>query len=563
MLTNFLLLADKITTMKTSFFLFVALTITGYASAQPTITQADFATVGDTITRAVDTLGTGLTIGNSGPNQTWDFSGAATHVVENTAMITAAQSPWSQFGTVSNLCMTSDPDAYLYFNSNPNNLRINGFGQVSTGWISGYDDDIVLYQFPTNYQDDFYDFYQFDINVDGAPFGVDEVRLKRVVDTWDTIDAYGTVITSLYTYDCLRKKRVEFVIDSVWTKLFPFLPFSFGGRALDTVVSYTWMANNSKLAVIEASLDSVGNVTRLVHTLVPGIVASSCAAPTGVETINIQPTSARFSWVPEASADHYQIRGRLAGGAFWVYLNVPNPVSSFFNASGLINNTTYQWQIRTFCDVAETDSSDWSALLTFTTGCMEPDSTWTTAIGLNTATLNWTKRPGAEGYEIRGRRIGASGWVSLLVGGVNTTSKTVFGLNPGLSYEWTVRAICSNAANIKSPYPATITFTTATTNRLANSPTQSMASFETQTLKVVPNPFSKQAIIEVPIGFSGLMRLIDLNGQKVWSGFIERGIRQIHLLNSESGLPILASGIYLLTVEDQSVLPIKVLVQNQ
>jgi len=542
--------------MKNLFHLISIFTIcsTLHSQAQITVTHTDFAGPGNTVSRAVDTLGIGLSIGLAGPNQTWDFSGAATHTLENTEVLTVAQTPYTQFSNVANMVWSSDPDAYFYLNKTASQLKITGFAIVSEDWVSGYEDDIVLYQFPTNYGNTFTDNYIWDITVDGANFGVDAVRIRRRSVGADIVDAWGTVLTSQYSYDCLRKKRVEYVTDSVWTRLFSFLPFSFAGVELDTVITYWWVANNKKLPIIKAEVSPTGVVEQLTHTLVPGNpLPSGCQAPANPFTDKITPITARLRWNVSTSAHHYLVRGKVAAGVNWVYLPVNNPATQFLNVAGLSNNTAYQWQIRSYCDAAETDSSDWTVLMTFTTGCYTPASTWTTNLTSSGAVLNWDKVTGAEGYDIRGRRVGG-GWVALQVGGGNTTAKQVFGLLPGTTYQWSVRAICSSANNIVSDFSGLLNFTTVSANREGRFEEVSVSN----TISIYPNPASLGTNIRMPNNIKEIVTLqvISPSGQVIRT-LEMNGSHATYLETSE-----MATGLYFLKAQDGATGVIKMIVSK-
>ncbi len=164
-----------------------------------------------------------------------------------------------------------------------------------------------------------------------------------------------------------------------------------------------------------------------------------------------------LNWDTTGTALQYQIRGRILNTPNWTYLQINNPIQNQLLANGLSNNTSYEWQIRSIC--APGDSSVWSPLDTFTTGCYPTDTTWSSPVTSNGARLNWQHIPGAIAYEITGKRVGASQWTTLLQGNV-FDYRNVFGLQPGFSYQWTVRAWCDSVGNISSPWAALDTFTT-------------------------------------------------------------------------------------------------------
>ena len=124
--------------------------------------------------------------------------------------------------------------------------------------------------------------------------------------------------------------------------------------------------------------------------------------------------------------------------------------------SGLAANTVYTWQVKANC-------SGYSALSNFTTpstsgtsGCTVPTNLNTTNITSNSATLTWTGPINAVSYTLRYRRVGFSGWT--YVSNFTGATRTISGLSSKGSYEWVVRANCSNGLN--SGFSATRTFIT-------------------------------------------------------------------------------------------------------
>ena len=218
------------------------------------------------------------------------------------------------------------------------------------------------------------------------------------------------------------------------------------------------------------------------------IGSSGCVWIEQVFSENVTTSSARLRWQPNIAANHYEIRGRNILNNNWVNINITNPTDSFRNVFGLTNNTSFVWQIRAWCDAAETDSSDWSALDTFTTGCFSPAALWTDPVTSNGARLNWVEADGAQGYEIRGQRIGSSGWVNLLVNGGSTVQKDVFGLMATNQYHWKIRSWCSPSGSVVSAYTVLDTFVTNAASRLANDSKSPFSVFNFEEVAVYPNP---------------------------------------------------------------------------
>ncbi len=209
---------------------------------------------------------------------------------------------------------------------------------------------------------------------------------------------------------------------------------------------------------------------------------------TGLYTDNVTTSSVRFNWTAYAGADHYQVRGRLMGGAVWQTFYVAGGITSSSKA-GLPNNKSFEWQVRAWCDLNEVNGTPWSLMDTFTTGCAEMDSAWTNGITHNTVVFNWNPVFGAVGYEIRGRRVGTTGLANLTIPGGGTSSHTVAVLAPSSAYEWTIRALCDATMTQASDFLPNMTFTT---NSLKKN--DELDEFEGSSM-LYPNPANQYVLL--------------------------------------------------------------------
>ncbi len=258
----------------------------------------------------------------------------------------------------------------------------------------------------------------------------------------------------------------------------------------------------------------------------------TCAAPDGLFSDRETPSSVRLHWNIFPDANGYEIRGRNVNGATWTNLIVPSGATFHYDAQGLPNGITFVWQIRSLCD-GGTVVSVWSALDSFTTGCYPTDSIWTIPVVSNGARLNWTMRPGALGYEIRGQRVGAAGWTNIVVGPTNPF-KDVFGLLPATTYTWTVRTLCNSTGTLASPYVPLIQFTTTTAGKMGGG----AFTFEGSRTEVFPNPVSSSFNLKLGEEFvGGSATLFDVNGSLI--RIID--LTDIDMNVNRDGLPV---GIY-------------------
>jgi hypothetical protein len=177
---------------------------------------------------------------------------------------------------------------------------------------------LLVHQFPRTYGSNFADNYYFQAIVDGSAFGVHSVRLRHRGDVRDTTDGFGTMVTPLGTYDALRVKTTEYSIDSVWVRLFAIAPWTLFDVFLDTTVSYSWLAKETKLALAEMTLDSVGAPARFTFSSIPPAVTTGQHLDTQGEEPRLFPVPARHrihlvrseAFVNE-QAEVYTLDGRL------------------------------------------------------------------------------------------------------------------------------------------------------------------------------------------------------------------------------------------------------------
>ena len=101
---------------------------------------------------------------------------------------------------------------------------------------------------------------------------------------------------------------------------------------------------------------------------------SQCTQVTGLYTTNISYNNALANWTPLANIDHYKIHYRVYGTSTWGNLGNIGGQDSTRNLPLLQQNTTYEWEIMSFCDSTNQIASLWSATDTFTTITFVPST---------------------------------------------------------------------------------------------------------------------------------------------------------------------------------------------
>ncbi len=267
---------------------------------------------------------------------------------------------------------------------------------------------------------------------------------------------------------------------------------------------------------------------------------NACPEVLGLWTDPVTTNSARLNWTNSKYCHWFQIRGRQLGGGSWLVISISEASLTHKDVFGLNNNTSYEWQIRQYCDVTGAWISEWSGVDTFTTGCFAPDTSWSDPVSSTEVQLNWIMVEGAAGYEIRGKRVGSSHWTNIPVGNLQN-SKTVFGLTPTITYEWTIRTLCDSSGVTYSAWRPLVNFTTNSGARLSR-------KRETGVM-VIPNPFEDHITISSSSFESGRVKIWNSAGQLVES-------EQLSTFNSEPGIYRVStqtwpSGIYFVEVESE------------
>ena len=101
-------------------------------------------------------------------------------------------------------------------------------------------------------------------------------------------------------------------------------------------------------------------------------VFSQCPQVIGLYTTNINYNNALGNWSPLSIIDHYKIHYRAFGTSTWANLSNIGGLDSTRNLPLLQPNTTYEWEIKSFCDSTNQIASLWSATDTFTTTTFIP-----------------------------------------------------------------------------------------------------------------------------------------------------------------------------------------------
>jgi len=139
--------------------------------------------------------------------------------------------------------------------------------------------------------------------------------------------------------------------------------------AVAAFTTYSW-SNGATTQTISVSVGGTYSVTVTNSNGCSGsasatVPTSSCVPPGGLLTSNVAGTTAMANWAPPACYVSYSIRISKHNQNLWTTYNIsPNTHYTF---SALSLNTSYDWQILTYCNASHTNISAWSPIQIFTT----------------------------------------------------------------------------------------------------------------------------------------------------------------------------------------------------
>lgn len=167
--------------------------------------------------------------------------------------------------------------------------------------------------------------------------------------------------------------------------------------------------------------------------------ATTCNAPTGLQSSGVTSNSVNLSWSAVNGATSYVVEYKLASGSIW---SQQNSATNNISLSGLSANSVYNWRVSTVCGQ---NSSVQSPTFNFTTlqtqTCNAPTGLNASNISSTSAQLSWSAVNGATGYIVEYKLSSASIWSQ-----ENTSSNnvTISPLASNSAYDWRVQSICSS-----------------------------------------------------------------------------------------------------------------------
>jgi len=174
-----------------------------------------------------------------------------------------------------------------------------------------------------------------------------------------------------------------------------------------------------------------------------GDEGTTCESPElfDVEVQNV--TTVEIDWTDEPDAIKYKVAYRVMGTTVWTKVNV---TPSVILLESLLENTTYQFRIKTRCPDSWTT---WSEIQSFSTlgedgggddsVCENPIELTISNIEETSVTITWDDVPNALKYRIRYRELGTTAWTN-----INTENSflDISGLMSNTVYQFRIRTRC-------------------------------------------------------------------------------------------------------------------------
>lgn len=247
-------------------------------------------------------------------------------------------------------------------------------------------------------------------------------------------------------------------------------------RAEDVYMTASTKYANARTYTIQAAIDLYGAGSPEVCTVENAWYAvfvgaacggtSSCGAPTNIAVSGITNNTASVSFTPGATNNSYAVEISTDGGN--TYTPTATGTASPIAISGLTTCTPYSLRVVGYCTVGNTASS---AITFTTTGCVitcgVPSGVTVSAIGTNTATINWAPQTTATNFMVSYRVKSTSTWKNKTLG-VNASSTVLTGLTANKTYQVRVKAKCQGSSTFTA-YSSIVEFNTiASLNGLTN-----------------------------------------------------------------------------------------------
>jgi len=307
--------------------------------AQITILSTNSPTAGHIFVQAEDTVYTGVSVGNAGANQTWNFSNWVKQKEDTTAFVAPNNLTGASYFPGANLGIISG-GVTEFANASSTAFNILGAYEKLSG--SSYIPSVInpyleLISFPSTYLTKYSGSYSNELKMAYNYPPYDSLELSTVVTYSSNIDGWGTITTPASSnVPCLRQYVMQINTSSsyvhtgnTWTAL--------GSPSTDTTYEYRWWSNTANFFVAHVNLDHISAVTNVNWFLSYTVGSSGIAENTVTQNeIKVFPNPAskeiHITGISEASAIVISdMTGKLVNGSILHNTNNTVDISYFKN----------------------------------------------------------------------------------------------------------------------------------------------------------------------------------------------------------------------------------------
>ena len=164
---------------------------------------------------------------------------------------------------------------------------------------------------------------------------------------------------------------------------------------------------------------------------------SLCDVPTNLQENSITAGNARIEWKAAPNASSYQVQYRPQGTTSWQ--TRAGITITTYPLSGLISNTTYEWQVRAKCINGYDSDYTQETFATSPATCL-PTSGITKG-GATTTTIDFQWADSAPNYELQYKITGTTEWQT--ISGITISEWRLTELTENTTYEWQIRSLCA------------------------------------------------------------------------------------------------------------------------
>jgi hypothetical protein len=162
-----------------------------------------------------------------------------------------------------------------------------------------------------------------------------------------------------------------------------------------------------------------------------------CNNPYNLNTVSISSNSATFTWESIASPvfANYKVEYTALDLINWIPVTTTD---TFYQATGLLPNKSYQWRVRTMCS-PDSSAVNFSSFATNSvSNCNAPSGLATIVTNDSLVKLSWTPAAGVLYVQVQFRRMGTGAWSA--TSSFSDSANLI--LPAGTTYQWRIRTVC-------------------------------------------------------------------------------------------------------------------------